>query len=423
MAQQARNNERQAMTIAPRSLKPAIFGGSDASWRTLCDLYPSAETPEVVMAVVEYCAVRKLDPFKKPVHVVAMYNSKLRRKVQVVMQGINEVEITASRTGAWAGIDLPQWGPDVDRVFKGSFEDSNGATTNVEKRLIYPAWCAVTVYRLVGGERRAFTEQLFFDECYATSAFRSEVPNERWCKAPRQMLHKCTKAAVLRAAFPEEGMGYTAEEMEDHETDAGGVTIEGNVDHGGAGTTERDRRAETYAPQTKAAAPGGEAAGGDPLDEDNGTRFLRALSAALMAAETEARVVEIEAHPRVRAALKAAPTLIKDQITRMLSTAHERVRKVVEQSAPVEEERGDPGFDPDGGGVSPGEGDGTTWPDDPIAELLAEVAAMDLDALDGLHTNKAWAVKMRAIDFPPDEDRIRDAAAERRAILNGSKAA
>ena len=56
--------ERQALTIAPRYTKPANFGGTDAAWRALCEVYPSAETPEVVMAVVECCSIRKLDPYK-----------------------------------------------------------------------------------------------------------------------------------------------------------------------------------------------------------------------------------------------------------------------------------------------------------------------------------------------------------------------
>jgi phage recombination protein Bet len=421
MAQQAR--ERQAMTVAPRYTKPAIFGGTDASWRTLCDLYPSAETTELIMAVVEYCAVRRLDPFKRPCHIVPMWNAKLKRRVQVVMQGINEVEITASRTGAWAGMDLPQWGPAVERTFRGTIDNDDGSKRAVEITMTYPTSCAVTVWRLVGGERRAFTEQLFFEECYARAGFRTEVPNDRWSKAPRQMLHKCTKAATLRAAFPEEGLGYTAEEMEDHETDTGGVTIEGTIDHGDPGMTERDRKVVEQPPPPP---PSGDALEGfAPLMEGNGTLWLRNLSALLMAATTEARVAAIERHERVVASLATAPTLIRDQITRMISTARERVRKVAEQPPPPDwpappgfDSGAPPGFDP-GGGNPPGvEG----WPDDPILELLAEVEAMDLIALDALATSAEWRAKTRAaIDFPPDQDRLNEAIATRRAILKGSK--
>ena len=62
----ASDTRRQVITVAPRAAKPAMFSGSDLAWRTLCDLYPAAETPEIIMAVVEYCAARRLDPFKKP---------------------------------------------------------------------------------------------------------------------------------------------------------------------------------------------------------------------------------------------------------------------------------------------------------------------------------------------------------------------
>jgi phage recombination protein Bet len=218
---------REPMSIAVRINKPAIFPGTDVQWRVLADLYPAAETPEIIMAVLDYCTVRKLDPMKKPVHIVAMYNSKLRRKVQVVMSGINEVEITASRSGKWTGMDMPVWGPDVERTFRGQFENDDGSTRNVEMTLTYPTWCAVTVYRDVGGVQRAFTEQLFWDECYGRASFRSEVPNQRWQQAPRQMIHKCTKAAVLRAAFPEDVSDYTDDEMDGREVDAGGITIDG----------------------------------------------------------------------------------------------------------------------------------------------------------------------------------------------------
>ena len=133
---------QQALTIASRFPKPQTFNGTGTAWRVLCDLYPAAETVEVIGAVIDYCAVRRLDPFKRPVHVVSMYNWKLRRKVQVVMQGINEVEITASRTGKWAGLDAPKWGPEVERTFRGSFENDDGSTRAIEVKLRFPsgAW-------------------------------------------------------------------------------------------------------------------------------------------------------------------------------------------------------------------------------------------------------------------------------------------
>lgn len=218
-----------------------MFGGSAVQWRALCDLYPSAESPDIIMAVVEYCAVRSLDPYKKPVHIVPMWNSKLKRRVQVVMQGIAEIMTIAARTGEWAGMDEPIWGPETTRTFTGTQEDERtGETRETKVELTFRESCMVPVWRLVKGERARFVEPVFWIEAYGRDGFRSAVPNQRWQIAPLQMLHKCAKAAVLRAAFPEQGFPHVAEEMDGQEMESGGVTLDGAVDYGPPDDLPRD---------------------------------------------------------------------------------------------------------------------------------------------------------------------------------------
>jgi phage recombination protein Bet len=401
------NAPAPAVGIAPRYAKPPIFGGTDVSWRVLCDLYPSAETPEIIMAVVEYCAARRLDPLRKPVHIVPMWNSKLRRRVQVVMQGINEHETTAHRTGKWAGMDFPQWGPDETRTFRGQAENDDGTKREVEVTVTFPVWCAVTVYRRVEGEKEAFTEPVYWMEAYAHAGFRTEVPNARWTQAPRQMLHKCAKSASLRAAFPEEGFGPTVDEMEDREIDTGGVTIEGRVDHGDPGLTDRDRRIEQKPP----AQPPGDAT--DPLDEPNGTKWLQNLLALLKRCSREDEVVQLRGDARVHRVLaeKKAPKLFKDQIVDAFDRAFDRVRAAHDDAAEGEIE--DPAMQ------------AKDWPAadpslDKLAALIADVEAMDLVSLNGLAANAQWRAKVRdAKLFPPDEDTLNETIAARKAALQG----
>jgi phage recombination protein Bet len=342
---------QQAITIAPRMMKPAIFSGTDTTWRVLNDLYPAAETPEIIMAVLDYCSVRKLDPFKKPVHIVPMYNSKLRRKVQVVMQGINEVQVTAARSKVWAGMDAPEWGEEITREFRGASDEEGGDVRVLKMR--FPVSCAVTVYRIVAGERRAFTEELFWEECYARVGFRSEMPNDRWQKAPRQMLHKCTKAAVLRAAFPEDITEPVAEEMEDKETEFGGVTIEGETHRADRESdkvivdTPEQRQRQRQRDQTPRGNGNGvqTATGGaervvdhagwneddDPLEVLNtlgGDAWLKKLLELLTAVQTLEGVVAIGGHRTVARSLEVAPTTIKAIINDALKVAHERVSTI-----------------------------------------------------------------------------------------------
>ena len=398
-----------ALTIAPRINKPALFSGTDAQWRVLCDLYPTAELPEIILAVVEYCVTRRLDPFRKPVHVVPIYNSKLRRRVQVVMQGINEIETTAARTQRWTGMDLPQWGREIERTFRGVIENDDGSKFTQEVTVQFPEWCAVTCYRLVAGENRAFTEQLWWLECYGTAGFRSEIPNERWRKAPRQMLHKCTKAATLRAAFPEEGLGYTQEEMEDREVDAGGVTLEGVVDYGDPGLTDKDRLSETpiKTPETVNL---------DMLNEPNGTQWLKNLKTILAGVTRVNDVTILRGDPRIIAKMAddKVPKSIKGIITDLFREAFERFPPT--NSYPTNGK-------PPTNGKSTSPAKPADQPDT-VADLIAEIEMMDQVTLDGLSASGVWRARVRdaTAEFPPDREQIDDAIKARiYALRGGSK--
>ena len=210
----------QSTALVARLPRPAAAQHiSPEHWRLITDvIWPAARDPLVIVTAWDYCIARKLDPLKRPVHIVPVWSKQARKQVETIWPGIGEIEITAARSG-WAGMDLPVWGPLRTQTFRGEFENDNGTSRKVETTLEYPEWCAVTVYRVVAGERRAFSEQVFWTEAYARAGFRSELPNEMWTKRPRGQLGKVAKAAALRAAFPEEGGDYTADEMEGQEVD------------------------------------------------------------------------------------------------------------------------------------------------------------------------------------------------------------
>jgi phage recombination protein Bet len=188
-------------------------------------IFPAAKSPESILMAVDYCVARKLDVLKKPVHIVPVWSAALQREVETIWPGINEIQITAARTQAWAGMDSPRWGPTIRRVFKGSRKHKDGWKPEVIE-VHYPEWCEITVYRLVGGQPRAFSEPVFWEEAYSTIGGKtSELPTDMWARRPRGQLHKVAKAAALRAAFPEEGE-LCAEEMEGKVIEAGGAVIE-----------------------------------------------------------------------------------------------------------------------------------------------------------------------------------------------------
>lgn len=173
-------------------------------WEILTSvIFPSATDPAVIALALRYCERRGLDVLKKPVNIVPVYSSKLGRNVETIWPSIAETEITAARSREWAGLDAPVYGPPETKTFHGK----------TSKIVTFPAWCDRTVYRLIRGERRAFTERAHWRESYGRQG-ASELPNYMWEKRPYDQIAKVAKAAALRAAFPEESEGPTDAEAQ-----------------------------------------------------------------------------------------------------------------------------------------------------------------------------------------------------------------
>ncbi len=170
-------------------------------------LYPGAkrESAEMVLA---YCEAAGLDPMQKPVHIVPMSvktgqidadGNDVYEMRDVVMPGIGLYRIQATRTGAYAGQDEPEFGPMVPLTYKKkiiSWENGqNGRRVRKERwedtELLFPQWCKVTVYRLVQGHRVPFTAKEFWLENYGTASAWTEAPNKMWERRTLAQLAKC----------------------------------------------------------------------------------------------------------------------------------------------------------------------------------------------------------------------------------------
>jgi phage recombination protein Bet len=211
--------EQRLVTVSPgRPAYPvralAAFGTTAGDWRALVDaIFPAAKTTEAVELALAYCRARKLDIFKRPIHIVPVWDSKLGREVETVWPGIGELRTTAARTGAWAGCDEAVFGPDKTQTFEGV--TGKGTYAKEQKKTVtFPEWCSLTVYKLVQGKRVPFPgPKVYWLETYATMG-ATDVPNEMWATRSRGQLEKTAEAAALRRAFPEEiGSDLIAEEV------------------------------------------------------------------------------------------------------------------------------------------------------------------------------------------------------------------
>lgn len=166
-------------------------------------LYPGSAIGSVKM-VLSYCKAAGLDPMQKPVHIVPMWDKNIKAMRDVIMPGIGLYRTNAARTGQYAGVTEPDFGPDITENIGGT-------------QITFPAWCRVTVKRLLGNQVVEFAAKEFWKENYATASKDSAAPNAMWKKRPYGQIAKCAEAQALRKAFPELGSAPTADEMEGRE--------------------------------------------------------------------------------------------------------------------------------------------------------------------------------------------------------------
>jgi hypothetical protein len=190
--------------------------------------------------------------------------------------------------------------------------------------------------------------------------------------------------------------------MEGGEIGEGGVVIEGKAEAStSTSTTQLDKQADAaFPPPEDHTATELRLA---LLDEPNGTIWLKHLRGLLDAATNESEVVQITGHRSVHASLardSKLPPILREQITDMLRKARERFKPADDEASPEST------------------AEQQTWEGDPVGDLLAEIAGMDLITIGGLQANAEWRAKVRdAASFPPDEDRINEAIEARRIAL------
>lgn len=139
---------------------------------------------------IEVCQSRQLDPVLKQIYAVFRWSTKENRNLMSIQIGIDGFRALAARTGEYAGSDAAQfeWKDDCD----------------------LPLEARVTVYRLVHGQRCAFTGVAYWDEYFPQEANAQFM----WKKMPKSQLAKCAEAIALRKAFPSDLSGlYEPAEM------------------------------------------------------------------------------------------------------------------------------------------------------------------------------------------------------------------
>ncbi len=145
-------------------------------------------TNDEMKFAIAVCNRTGLDPFARQIYF------QKRGSNLVIIVGIDGFRLIATRSGAYAGSDEPQ------------FDEVDGLPTKA----------TITVYKIVQGIRSGFTSSVRWSEFYP-----GDAQGAMWRKMPFGQLGKCAEAQALRKAFPAELSNiYAQEEMAQADNDA-----------------------------------------------------------------------------------------------------------------------------------------------------------------------------------------------------------
>ena len=159
--------------------------------KLITDTVARGATPDELKLFLLVCRRSQLDPFARQIYLVKRFDSVSGVSRGVIQTGIDGFRTIAERTGEYAGSD--------DSIF----EEPKDA------KIKFPVKATVSVYRIVKGQRVAFTASARWSEYYP-----GEKLGFMWRKMPYAMLGKCAEALALRKGFAQVLGGlYIHEEM------------------------------------------------------------------------------------------------------------------------------------------------------------------------------------------------------------------
>lgn len=161
---------------------------------------------------IQVCKGANLNPFLKQVHLIPRWDSKEGREIRAIQVSIDGFRAIAEESGAYAGNEDP--------VFTGEeiIQISAGKDSKAMKEIKVPEKATVTVYKLVQGQRYAFSATARWSEYYPGPKMGFQ-----WHLKPYLMIGKCAEALALRKAFPKLLSGMYAQEELDRSQNEGGA--------------------------------------------------------------------------------------------------------------------------------------------------------------------------------------------------------
>jgi phage recombination protein Bet len=167
--------------------------------KLLKDTFAKGATDDELALFTQVCLQQNLDPIKKQIYFMKIFDGNLKREVFTPAVSIDGLRSKAEETGLYAGQTVPLF-CGRDGIWKEIWFDKEP-----------PVACKVGIYR------KDFKEPLYVVGMWDAFAKKKKEGGytKFWAEMGPLMLAKCTEALGLRKAFPAKLSGlYTSEELD-----------------------------------------------------------------------------------------------------------------------------------------------------------------------------------------------------------------
>jgi phage recombination protein Bet len=144
---------------------------------------------------LQVCIRTGLDPFARQICPVSRWDKKEGRNVMSIQVQVDGFRVLAQRTGQYAGSD------------RALFDEGLSLFEHMRQKRGLPLTCYMTVYRIVSGQRCAFTSEIAWNDFYP-----GDKLGFMWNAKPYQMMAKAAESQALRKAFQLELSNLSTEE-------------------------------------------------------------------------------------------------------------------------------------------------------------------------------------------------------------------
>lgn len=180
--------------LAPNNVDPAAY------IKVLKDQLLASKNTEPTDAELLYfaqvCHASGLDPARKEIYGIYRKDTKTGKQKLTIQTGIDGFRSVAERTGKYAG----------SKEYVFTYDDDKRITVGGK---VVPNAATATVIKLIGGHLVETTRTVKWEDFYP-----GDYMGKMWVKFPEIMLGKVAEAQALRAAFPNTGQLYLAEEID-----------------------------------------------------------------------------------------------------------------------------------------------------------------------------------------------------------------